>query len=214
MAIFNSYVSLSEGIPLRVWFLLSGRWWLASGWNGVPHFQTSPSIHFVFVLQSCLTIIIWFSVRVTWVVQTMFVGAFFRNTLLLTFLTFNRPSKKVQTLGFWVEMALFWHKVDETWFAWLFSLLARMYHEGWPVLESVHSNHGLLFLTDVYESLVIVGEWCWLPGIQWTEGFEILWTCLNHEFSRKKPIQNIQNQQPIAFWSTEAGVFFPTFLGA
>jgi hypothetical protein len=47
----------------------------------------------------------------------MFVGAFFRNTLLLNCLTFNRPSKKVQTLGFWVEMALFWHKVDETWFA-------------------------------------------------------------------------------------------------
>ena len=117
----------------------------------------------------------------------MFVGAFFRNTLLLNCLTFNRPSKKVQTLGFWVEMALFWHKVDETWFAWLFSLLARMYHEGWPVLESVHSNHGLLFLTDVYESLVIVGEWCWLPGIQWTEGFEIVWTINFPKKNNPKP---------------------------
>lgn len=56
----------------------------------------------------------------------MFVVAFSRNTLLLTL---NRPSKKVQTLGFWVEMALFWHTVDETCFACLFSWLARMYHE-------------------------------------------------------------------------------------
>lgn len=137
----------------------------------------------------------------------MFVGAFFRNTLLLNCLTFNRPSKKVQTLGFWVEMALFWHKVDETWFAWLFSLLARMYHEGWPVLESVHSNHGLLFLTDVYESLVIVGEWCWLPGIQWTEGFEIVWT-INFPKKKQSKTSSRSPSDPL-----RPGCFFPLSSG-